>query len=176
VKDYTFLSFPELEALLQRPTDDPRLILAYCEKALFQPGGEERKVLPLVQYHARLLMEAAPQRLAALLQQMSPNSLRQLPSIYFLRLGSQLELLQDYPAALRTYQCIVEAFSDSQDAAAAWLRAGHIQERYVHSPDQAAFCYDQLLRRFPQSGMAVEARRALEALRPGSTFPVRANP
>ncbi len=100
VKDLSLLSFPELDALMQRPTEDPRLVLAFCEKAWMAPTGGEARVLPALQNHARLLMERGdPAALATQLTRLSPAGARQMPSVYFLRLGSRLEAAGDQTPA-----------------------------------------------------------------------------
>ena len=46
VRDVTLLPFQDLEALMQRPTTDIRLIMAYCQQALTAPfGASEAKCL-----------------------------------------------------------------------------------------------------------------------------------
>ncbi len=130
------------------------------------PGAGEGRVLPVLQHHARLLMERAdPAALAAQLTRLSPPGARQMPSVYFLRLGSRLEDVGDKTPAVRVYQRLTEVFPDSADAEVAWLRTGRMQENFFGARDQAAACYGQLLHRFPQGPMAAEARRALDGLR-----------
>jgi membrane associated rhomboid family serine protease len=171
MKDLTLMSFRELDALMQRPTEDPRLVLAFCEKAWMAPGGGEARILPVLQHHARLLMERAdPTALATQLTRLSPSGACQMPSVYFLRLGSRLEDAGDKTPALRVYQRLVETFPTSPDAEMAWLRSGRLQENFFSARDQAAACYGQQLHRFPQGPMAAEAQRALDQLRAAGIF------
>ena len=167
-KDLSILSFPELEALMQRPTDDPRLVMTYCEKALITPGAGEARCLPALQHHARLLMERGePGNLAGVLLQLSPEAAKQMPTVYYLRLGSRLETAANQTGAARMYRRVAELFPTSTDAEVAWFRMGRLQETYHGDRAQAAACYAQLLQRFPQGTMAAEAKRALEHLKAG---------
>ncbi|MBV9851090.1 MAG: rhomboid family intramembrane serine protease [Armatimonadetes bacterium] len=168
VRDMSLLSFPELEALMQRPTDNPRLVLAFCDKALLTPGGGEGRCLPALQHYARMLMERAdPAALAGLLLRLSPAGAQQMPSVYYLRLGSRLESASAQTDAVRVYRRVAELFPTSADAEAAWFRAGRLQETFFGDRVQAAACYSQLLQRFPQGVMAAEAHRFLDALKAG---------
>ena len=167
-KDLSILSFVELETLMQRPTEDARLVTTFCEKALITPGVGEARCLPALQHHARLLMERAdPGHLAGILMQLSPEASRQMPSVYYLRLGSRLETASNQTDAARMYRRVAELSPTSADAEVAWFRMGRLQETYHGDRTQAAACYTQLLQRFPQGAMAADAKRALENLKSG---------
>ena len=167
-KDLTILSFPELEALMQRPTEDPRLVMTFCEKALITPGAGEARCLPALQHYARLLMDRGdPNHLAGILLQLSPESAKQMPTVYYLRLGSRLETASNQTDAARMYRRVAELFPTTPDAEVSWFRMGRLQETYHGDRAQAAACYTQLLQRFPQGTMAADAKRALENLKSG---------
>ena len=170
-KDLSVLSFPELELLMQRPTEDPRLVMTFCEKALITPGAGEARCLPLLQHHARLLMERGePGNLAGILLQLSPEAAKQMPTVYYLRLGSRLETTSNQTDAARMYRRVAELFPTTSDAEVAWFRMGRLQETYHGDRVQAAACYTQLLQRFPQGTMAGDAKRALEQLKAGGSL------
>ena len=166
IRDFSLLTFPELEGLMQHPTEDPRLVLAYCSKAFFLSGGESRCVAALHHY-GRLLMERAePYPLCLVLLRLSPEGGRQIPTVFYLRLGSSLERLGAAEAALHTYRRLCELMPDAPDAEAAWHRAGRLLHLSMGDADHAAACYQEQLRRFPRGAMAPDAQMALERLRP----------
>jgi len=102
LRDVTLLPLHDLEALMQRPTTDVRLILAYCRQSLIAPiGASEAKCLWALRQYGSLLMEQADAHvLAGLVVPLSLPTARQIPPMLFLRLGSRLER-----AGTMTAQC-----------------------------------------------------------------------
>ena len=68
-RDYTVLGYSELEAMLQQPTENMELVLAFCEKAACygDPMRQQKCVAYLNYYAAKLFSQADPNRLAAVL-------------------------------------------------------------------------------------------------------------
>ena len=87
MRDVTLLSLYQLEALMQQPTTDVRLILTYCRQCLVAPmGASEAKCLwALRQYSALLMEQANPSQLAGVLLPLSLPTARQIPPMYYLR-------------------------------------------------------------------------------------------
>lgn len=166
VREYEYLSFYELEALMQNPTDDMRLVLSYCEKALLSPGSYgEHKCFTAMHYYIKPLLEYYDQhRVAALLLRISIQYTYQLTSITLLRVGSNLEHLNNYDMAVRIYRRVFEVFPNSQESQIALMRLARIMEKYYNDRGQAHYYYSELIRAYPSSQFAEEARRSLKSL------------
>lgn len=172
MRDVSLLPLQDLEALMQRPTTDVRLILAYCRQALIAPIGasEAKCVWGLHQYGTLLMDQAEPAALAGLLLPLSPPSARQVSPAFFLRLGSRLERAGAYDTAVRLYHRLCEVFPPGPDIEMAYLRVGRLMEQNYADPAQARFCYEQMLTLFPRGLMADEAARGLQRVAPGSLY------
>jgi len=168
VRDMTLLPLHDLEALMQRPTTDMRLVMAYCRQAMISNiGASEAKCLwALRQYGALLMDQAEPAALAYILLPLSLASARQISPMFFLRLGSRLERAGAYDPAVRLYQRMCEVFPACPDVEMAYLRAGRLMDQVYGDPIQARYCYTQMLTLFPQGAMALEAERGLQKLPP----------
>ncbi|MGO8670135.1 MAG: rhomboid family intramembrane serine protease [Capsulimonadaceae bacterium] len=165
-RDYDMLSYYELDALMQNPAEDMRLVVAFCTKALAAPGSTgEQRCVGAIQHYARPLIESADQaRLAIILLQLSLDAVRAVPSVLLLRLGSNLEYLRNYELALRIYRRIWEAQPRHPDSESALLRLGRIMDQIYRNPEQSRYFYSELIRTFPSGNMADEARRSLSTL------------
>ena len=168
MRDVSLLTLHDLEALMQRPTTDVKLILAYCRQAqISHIGASEAKCLWALRQYGTLLMDGAdPQALAAVLLPLSPASTRQLAPAFFLRLGSRLEKAGAPDTAVRIYHRLCELFPPGPDSEMAYLRVGRLMENFYGDPSQARFCYESMLREFPHGLMAAEAERGLRRLPP----------
>jgi len=161
VKDPDLLSAIDLEVLLQYPTDNMRLVLAYCNKVLLLPGvmGEQKCLGVLRQYLRPLLEGGDPHRLAAIVLRLDTDSVRTLPTVALLRLGSILEQAGNYDYAVRIYRRLVEVNARSADAEVALHRTGRLYDQVFRDPANARFAYSELLRLFPNGVFAEEIRR-----------------
>jgi membrane associated rhomboid family serine protease len=163
LRDVDYLSFMELESLMQHPTENMRLVLAYCDKALLAPGqlGEHKCVTALHYYATPLLESGDMDRLTAILLRLDMQYVRQLPSVYFLRLGSMLEKAGSYDFAVRLYRRMFEMEPKGRDTEVALHRAGRLMEGFYNDHEQARYYYGELLKNFPNGHLADEARRSI---------------
>lgn len=175
--DLSMLNIYDLEALMGKPSPEPRVVLAYCDKALTSVvGGGEQKCLAALQHHGRLLGDQAdPVDLATLLLRLSPTAAKAIPMIFYLRLGSRLERAAANELAIRVYYLMGEINPQSPDYEAALMRLAHLAEQAYGDQEMAKGFYRELMQRFPNGQMAGEAHRALAQMaRPGpSPSPAR---
>lgn len=166
MRDVTLLTLQDLEALMQRPTTDVKLIMAYCRQSLIAHiGASEAKCLwALRQYGSLLLEQADPAALTGILLPLSLPTARQVSPMMFLRLGSRLERLRENDNAVRLYHRLCEVFPPCPDVEMAYLRVGRLMEQVYHDPNQARFCYAKMLELFPQGAMFLEAEAGLRRL------------
>jgi membrane associated rhomboid family serine protease len=165
-RDFDLLTVYELEALMQYPTNDMRLVIAYCEKVLLAPGSlGEQKCAQMLQYYAAPLIEVADQRrLAGLVLRLPLDYGRTLPSVMFLRLGTNMEQQLNYDMAVRVYRRVWELYPRHADAEVALFRAAGLMNHCFHNTDSARYFYSELIRTFPSGRMADDARAAIAAL------------
>lgn len=166
LRDVTLLPLHDLEALMQRPTTDVRLILAYCRQSLIAPiGASEAKCLwALRQYGSLLIEQADAHVLAGLVVPLSLPTAQQIPPMFFLRLGSRLERAGDYDGAVRLYYRLCEVFPPCPDVEMAYLRVARMMEHNFGDRTQARFCYAKMVELFPQGAMCLEAEGGLRRL------------
>ena len=166
LRDVSLLPLHDLEALMQRPTTDVQLILAYCRQSLIAPiGASETKCLwALRQYGSLLIEQADAGVLAGLVVHLSQPTAQQVPPMFFLRLGSRLERLRDYDGAVRLYYRMCEIFPACPDIEMAYLRVARIMEQTYGDRVQARLCYAKMLELFPKGAMFLEAEGGLRRL------------
>ena len=166
MRDVTLLPLHQLEALMQRPTTDVRLILAYCRQSqISQIGANEQKCLWALRQYGSLLMEQAdPSQLASILRPLSSPTALQVTPMFYLRLGSRLEKAGEYNEAMRLYHRLCELFPPCPDVEMAYLRVGRLMEQVFGDRNQAQFCYSRMAELFPQGIMIAEAQRGLQRL------------
>ncbi len=177
LRDMTLLPLHDLEALMQRPTTDVRLILAYCRQSLIAPiGASEAKCLWALRQYGSLLMEQAdPCALAGLVVPLSLPTARQIPPMFFLRLGSRLERAGEYDGAVRLYYRMCEVFPPCPDVEMAYLRVARMMEQTYGDRSQARFCYAKMLELFPKGAMCLEAEGGLRRLPAPRSAPTPVN-
>ena len=166
MRDVTLLPFQDLEALMQRPTTDVLLIMAYCRQSLTAPfGASEAKCLWALRQYGSLLMEQADAgALAGLVGHLTLPTSQQIPAMFFLRLGSRLERLGDSGGAVRLYYRMCEVFPACPDIEMAYLRVARIMELTYGDRVQARMCYAKMLELFPKGAMCLEAEGGLRRL------------
>lgn len=166
MRDVNLLTLNDLEALMQRPTTDVKLILAYCRQALVAPfGASEAKCLwGLYQYGNLLMAQALPTQILGLMLPLSLPTAKQIPSMFYLRLGTRLEQSGSPDGAVRLYNRLCEVVPTGPDAAAAYLRVGRLMEQSYQDIPQARFCYEQVVRLSPPGALRPEAEAALRRL------------
>lgn len=163
VKDYSVLGLSELEAMLQQPTENLELVLAYCERAIAGTPEQQQRCLGYLQtYGSRLIMQADPARVAALLLRL-PVGPTPIPLPLYLRLGSRLESAANTPA-VSIYRRIYDTAPTSKDSEMALYRTAQVMVSAFGNRDFARQTYYELLRLFPYGDLAPDAKRGLEAL------------
>ena len=163
MKDPDLLAVYELEALLKHPTQDLRLVVAYCDKTMLMPGinGEQKCFHMLQQYLRPLVEKGDPHRLASIVLRLHLDYVRHLPSVVILRLGRNLELANSSDYAVRVYRRVYEMAPQSPDAEMALYRIGKLCENVLFDRPQADYFYGELVRLFPSGTLADEARKSL---------------
>ena len=143
-----------------------RLILAYCRQSLIAPfGASEAKCLWALRQYGSLLMEQADANvLAGLVVPLTLPTARQIPPMFFLRLGSRLERAGDCDGAVRIYYRMCEVFAPCPDVEMAYLRVAQMMEHKYGDRTQARFCYAKMLELFPRGAMCLEAEGGLRRL------------
>ena len=164
-RDYTALGYSELETMLQQPSENMELVLAFCEKAAF--SGDfirmQKCAAYLNYYAARLFAQADPSRLAAVLLALPPAAGSPL-LLYYLRLGTRLESIVSNTLALQIYRRIYDLAPSSPDAEMALYRTAQVMLSAFDNRPHAIAAYQELLRLFPHGELAIQARRALQQL------------
>ena len=165
-RDISLLNLYDLEALMQKPNPEPRVILTYCDKALTTSvGGGEQKCLAALQHHGRLLGDQAdPVELANVLLRLSLPTAKGIPMIFYLHLGSRLERIASNELAVRVYYLIGEINPQSTDYEAALVRLAHLAQQAYGDQEMAKGFYQEIMERFPNGQMAGEAHRALSQM------------
>ncbi len=163
VKDYSLLDVRELETLLQQPTEDMELVMAYCERAAMEYGsGRIIRCLEYLNYYSRQLIEKAdPGRLALVVLHIPPAT-GGLPLVFYLRLASRLEAITSNDYAARLYRRVYELAPTAPDSETALFRLAQLMERAFQNKAYAQATYAEMLRLFPNGEMALQARRALQ--------------
>lgn len=165
IKDYSLMSYNELEILMERPNDDVALIFHFCEKAIMETAQRgEDKCIAALRAHGRLLADYAdPVRLSNLVLKLKkdPNV---LPQVFCLRLATRLEQIGHNDIALHMYNRVYEINPTAVDSERALYRFGLIMERAYFDVEQARAAYSELLRLFPNGYLAFDTRKALERI------------
>ena len=166
MRDVTLLPLSDLEALMQRPTTDIKLIMAYCRQSLIAPfGASETKCLwGIYQYGHLLMAQATPTQVLGLVLPLSLPSARQIPPRFYLRLGSRLEQSGNPDGAVRLYQRLCELFPTIPEMEMVYLRIGRLMEQAVRDIPQARYWYSQVVTRYPSGSLRSEAEAALRRL------------
>jgi membrane associated rhomboid family serine protease len=177
MRDVSLLPLHQLEALMQRPTTDVRLVMAYCRQSQISLiGASEQKCLWALHQYSSLLMEQAdPRQLSSILVPLSAPIALQVTPMFYLRLGSRLEKAGESTEAVRLYHRLCEVFPPCPDMEIAYLRVARLMEQIFSDKNQAQFCYRKMTELFPQGAMIAEAQRGLQRLSSPSAAPSRAN-
>lgn len=164
-RDYTALGFAELEAMLQSPSENMDLVLAFCERSLGYPDpARAQKCVAYINYYgARLFAQADPTRLAGVLLALPPSA-GEVPPVFYLRLGSRLEAITSNSLAVQIYRRIYDLNPTGKDTEMALYRSGQVLLNAFQDRQNAAAVFSELLRLFPHGDMALQARRALQQM------------
>jgi membrane associated rhomboid family serine protease len=163
MRDYSLLSLRDLSTLLEHPTEDMRLVMAYCEKAISDVrGGYMEHCLKAVRsYIQPLMLQADPNRLARVLLSI-PVSLGGVPPVNYMRLASKMESSGAYQYAAQLYRRVYDLFPQAPDTETALYRLARLTEKTFNNPQQAKAIYAEMLRLFPNGQMALDVRRQLQ--------------
>lgn len=162
-KDYALLHFADLAILMQQPTEDMNLVMAYCEKALtLKTETRLQQCLGVLYQYSRLLVDRAdPYQLAELVLCI-PVSTGGLPNVFYLRLASRLEALRAYDTAAQLYRRACDLAPQEPDSEIALYRLGQLTQNALGNVAHARAIYQEMLRLFPNGRLVLEARRALQ--------------
>ena len=164
VGDISLLSFREIDALLQHPTDNAALVLAYCQRCVAEGEGTrwpQQLSAMMRRYQAMLVDQIDPLATSRLLLMLPPDAPDALPGVAYLRIGSRLEQASQFDAAGRLYRRLYELNRASRDAETALYRLARLLETAYSDPAAAAQTYQEQLRCFPTGSLALSARDAL---------------
>ena len=166
VRDTREMTLEDLEDLLTTAPEDSALVLEYCHRLLFLPNGTwQRPFLKTIKtYGSVLVQHADPVELARLLLQLPPDIANELPGHYFLQVGARLDTAWQTDMAIQVYYRITEISPTSQDAESALARLGRLMDLSLNDAYHAHFYYSELVRRFPLSQAADQARHTLEKM------------
>ena len=160
--DPSMLSFFQLEALMEHPTDNVNLVMEYLKRAKAKSDiSYMGDCLLAIQNHERLLLEKADPKELARIALFIPITSGTLSPPFYLLLGSRVETFGAYDVAARLYQRVYEIDTHSADAEMALYRMAHLLEHRVKDLQKAAGAYSEMLRAFPDGEMAFHARDAL---------------
>jgi membrane associated rhomboid family serine protease len=172
--DFDMMSLPDLQALMDTPTEDLKLIMAYLKKAVrVQSDPCQKQCLDIIRQHSHLLIkEADPAVLASVALQI-PVSVGTLPASLYLLMGSRSEGAGAFDLAARLYRLVYEIAPNGPDSEMALLRFGHVAERQASDIGQAIAAYEQMIEQFPHGEMAHQAREGIARLARYSSYPTR---
>ena len=164
-RDYTQLAYTDLEVMLQQPSDNMELVLAFCEKACaYGNPVQQQKCMAYLNYYApRLFSQVDPNRLAAVLLSLPPNA-GSLPLVYYLRLGSRLEAAVSNSLAAQIYRRIYDLAPMAPESEMALYRTAQLMTTIFNNRAHAVASYQEILRLFPHGEMAIQARQQLQRL------------
>ena len=165
-RDFTLLGFDELEAMVQLPTENMELVLAYCEKAMdynTMMWRQEQGAAKLTEHAPRLFGHVDPVRLARIVLFLPPTAAPP-PLVCYLRLGAQLESVGQYQTASQIYYQIYRIAPTAPENEMALFRTGQMAGRIFNNRANAQAAYAEMLRLFPHGQMETQARFALKQI------------
>jgi membrane associated rhomboid family serine protease len=169
--DYSQLDIHDLETLLEQPTEDMKLVMAYCGMVVGTSAvSRYARCLSLIYKNITPLMaKYPPDQLAHLLLGIPPAAGGVALTIY-LRLATLLERSSQNDLAFQLYRRVCELAPSAPDAESALFRQAQLMQNVYHNTGHAQSLYQEMLRRFPNGIMAMEAHRALQQLGPNVSF------
>jgi membrane associated rhomboid family serine protease len=168
--DISLLSYAELSLLIESSTSNISLVLAYCKKAVAQPGtsGDQKALEMINRKKEALLNNVDPGEIAEILLKIPPSS-GSLPGPFYLKLGAKLEALGNASQAANIYRRIIEIDQNSPDSSAAIIRYARLSERCLNTPELARDAYVYYLELFSNGVFAKEAEAGIARLsQPGT--------
>jgi len=166
VRDTRDMSLADLEGLLTSAPEDSGLVLEYCHRLLYLPNGTwQRTFLSTIRNYGRILVQHAdPMELANLLLQLPPEVVNEMPGHYFLQVGARLDTSWQVDMAVKVYYRITEISPTSIDAESALARLARLMDLSLNDAYHAHWYYCELIRRFPLSQSADQARHTVEKM------------
>jgi hypothetical protein len=164
LNDYSMLAYPQLAALMERGTDSPELVLAYCRRALDNPGGARTAECStaLARHRDLLLTHGDPTAFASVLLRLP--QVEEVRPVHYLRVASRLERVSSNDLAYKLYTRLTELYPTSPEAPAALMRMANLAESAYGDRRTAYQLYAIILQRYPGSEAAFEAQNALHRL------------
>ena len=165
-KDVRELNEYDLEAFVNSPNPTPALVMAFCEKKSAKAHPmDAQKCVDALKAHGRLLMESGdPFVLNTVVMRLPTETLKSLPTVFLLRLGTRLERLGAADPATHLYYRVLELCADTPDCEAALFRLGRLAETVYGDASMAANFYSEQMRRFPAGALSADGRTALNRL------------
>jgi len=166
VRDTRDMSLEDLGDLLTSAPEDAGLVLEYCHRLLLLPNGTwQRSFLHAIRTYGRVLVQHAdPVALASLLLQLPPEVANELPGHYFLQVGARLDTAWQTDMAVQIYYRITEISPTSLDAESALARLARLMDLSLNDAFHAHYYYSELIKRFPLSQSADQARHSMEKM------------
>ncbi len=164
-QDWDLMSTRELKVLLKHPTDDPELVMIYCNRVLNEAEPNAlQNALGMFKSHRNLLLERADPRIAAkFILRIAPQDLN-LPPIMLLRLGTRLEQALDTDTACLIYRRVYDLDPAGRDAETALSRLGRLLDQVYHNPTASLETYKEALRLFPNGSLALDVEKQIQRL------------
>ncbi|HVL38887.1 MAG TPA: rhomboid family intramembrane serine protease [Fimbriimonadaceae bacterium] len=164
-KDLTLLSANELAAMHKANPHDPLVVAHWMHRSMRDPQGPKAecreayfRLLP------RIIAELPPQSTGAMLAAMSTTP-GAVPARYLLDVAGRLERERDLLTALRLYDAVVrDSASRPEDVEAALFRTALLCEMGLGQRDRAVHTYQEVIRRYPMSPFADQARVRLNGM------------
>ena len=143
MKDYSLLNLNDLETLLQTPTEDMNLVMAYCEKASSFAGGRAQQILAYMNYYGPKLMATQdPNGIANVLLSI-PANFGGMPPVFYLRLASRLESISSNDLATQVYRRIYDLNPTAPESEMALYRMGQIMQNAFQNRSAAQASYTE---------------------------------
>ncbi len=162
LQDFTLLSVGELHTLMQQPTDNLELVLAYLDKISSTFDGNFNEALLVFNRYATLLLKEADPEVVARIVLRIPVQYGGVHPVFYLKLGSALEHRTSNDLAYQVYRRMYDLAPTAPDSEMALYRMAHIIEHAYRNHAQSVAVYQEMLRLFPNGELAVYARDALQ--------------
>jgi membrane associated rhomboid family serine protease len=170
--DYSIMNVHELASLLEAPTENMDIVVAYCGKAIINLGdaGDKKAIAMLETYKQQLLARADPVRLAQVVLSI-PKASGGVSGPFYLRLGGKLEQLNRDDTAVMVYRQAYELFGVMPDGGAAVVRLARLWESKLKSYDDALDAYEIYVEYFPAGPLLEDAQKGVARIKALKALP-----
>jgi hypothetical protein len=174
-EDYSLMHLVELQTLLDAPTENMNLVLAYCGKAMIEKGpyGAELAIKMIERYRDPLLACSSTEILGQEVLRI-PIVCGGLPGPFYLKLGAKLEQIGGSESAAYVYRRAYNLYKNTPDGGAALMRLARVWEVTFQNPELAGQAYRIYVDHFKSGPLLEDAKRGLARVTARSTpAPVR---